>query len=239
MVTIEGNLAKEPDAGQERPIDEKASGIPISYEKIAAEKSLWYRFWKRFFDIVLCCIAMVPLSIVFAVVSILIIKEDGRPIFFVQERNGLNGKVFRMYKFRSMCKNAPEMQKELLKENELDGPAFKMKDDPRITKIGKFIRRTSIDELPQLINIIKGDMSIVGPRPLPTYETEQCSKYQNQRLLVKPGLTCYWQCSGRSDIGFDEWMELDLKYIKDATLWVDFRVILMTIRAIFKEDGAY
>ncbi|MCC8051733.1 MAG: sugar transferase [Clostridiales bacterium] len=245
-----GNTAKWMDdqtanAGnkrQEKPENlkkEKELMPELSYAEIAAGKSIWYRFWKRFFDIVLCCVAMVPLSIIFAIISILIVKEDGRPIFFVQERNGLNGKVFRMYKFRSMCKNAPDLHKELLKENELDGPAFKMKDDPRITKIGKFIRKTSIDELPQLINIIKGEMSIVGPRPLPTYETEECNEYQKQRLLVKPGLTCYWQCSGRNDIEFDEWIEMDLRYIREASLWVDIKILLMTVKAVILGKGAY
>ncbi len=211
----------------------------MTYAQIAASKSLWYRFWKRFFDIVLSCIAIVVLLLVFIIVSVLIVVEDGFPIFFVQDRNGLNGKVFRMYKFRSMCRNAQEMHKELLSNNELDGPAFKMKDDPRITKIGKFIRKTSIDELPQLVNIIKGEMSIVGPRPLPTYETEQCNAYQNQRLLVKPGLTCYWQCSGRNDIEFDQWIEMDLRYIRNAGLWTDFKIILMTVKSVVSGKGAY
>jgi lipopolysaccharide/colanic/teichoic acid biosynthesis glycosyltransferase len=114
-----------------------------------------------------------------------------------------------------------------------------MKDDPRVTKVGKFIRRTSIDELPQLVNIIKGDMSLVGPRPLPTYENDDLNEYQKQRLVVKPGLTCYWQCSGRNNIDFDDWIELDLKYIREASLWVDFKIILMTFKAVFGTDGAY
>ncbi len=137
-----------------------------------------------------------------------------------------------------MVKNAPELHKELLSQNELDGPAFKMKDDPRITKVGKFIRKTSIDELPQLINIIKGEMSIVGPRPLPAYETENCNEYQKQRLLMKPGLTCYWQVMGRNDIAFDEWIELDLKYIKNASVWTDIGLIIMTFGAVFTGKGA-
>ncbi len=211
----------------------------MSYAEIAKNKGIWYRFCKRFFDIVFSCIALVPLAIVFIIVAVLIVVEDGFPVLFVQERNGLNGKIFRMLKFRSMCKNAPEMHSDLLKENELDGPAFKMKDDPRITKIGRFIRKTSIDELPQLFNIIKGDMSIVGPRPLPTYETAECNDYQNQRLLVKPGLTCYWQCSGRSDISFDEWVEMDLQYIKDASMWTDIKIIFKTVGSVLKSDGAY
>lgn len=212
---------------------------PVDYAEIANHKNIIYKALKRFGDVLLSIFGIVILAIVFLITAISIVMEDGFPIFFVQERNGLNGKVFRMYKFRTMCKNAPELHKELLEENELDGPAFKMKKDPRVTKVGHFLRRTSIDELPQLVNIIKGDMSIVGPRPLPTYETAQCSEYQNQRLLVKPGLTCYWQCSGRNDIEFDEWMEMDLQYIYDAGLWTDFKIILMTVRAVLTGKGAY
>lgn len=208
------------------------------YETIVAGKKKSYLFAKRFFDIVFGVIGCVFLAVIAIPISLLIIIEDGIPIIFTQDRNGLNGKEFKMYKFRSMCKSAPEMHKDLLKDNELDGPAFKMKDDPRVTKIGRFIRRTSIDELPQLINIVKGEMSFVGPRPLPTYETEQCNEYQNQRLLVKPGLTCYWQCMGRNNIGFDEWMELDLRYIREASVITDLKIMFMTIGAVLKNDGA-
>ena len=212
--------------------------VAFNYRNIVAKKSKSYFCVKRFFDIVLSSIALVFLLIVMIPVAIAIVVEDGFPVFFAQERNGLNGKVFKMYKFRSMCRNAQQMHFELLGENELDGPAFKMKDDPRVTKVGKFLRRSSLDELPQLINIIKGEMSIVGPRPLPTYETEQCNDYQNQRLLVKPGLTCYWQCSGRNDIPFDEWIELDLKYIREASLWTDVKIICKTFGAVIKAKGA-
>lgn len=207
--------------------------------ELHAKKNIGYRIIKRGADIFCSLLGLVVLSPVFLITAIAIKKEDGGKIFFTQERNGLGGKVFRMYKFRSMCLNAPELHKELLKNNELDGPAFKMKDDPRITKVGKFIRKTSIDELPQLVNIIKGDMSIVGPRPLPTYETAQCNAYQNQRLLVKPGLTCYWQCSGRNDIPFDEWMELDLKYIREASLATDMKIIVKTFGSVIDHSGAY
>ena len=184
-------------------------------------------------------IGLVVLSPLICIVAILIVIEDGTPVVFTQERNGLNNKIFTMYKFRSMIKKAPEMRTVLDQYNELDGPAFKMKDDPRITKIGRFIRRTSIDELPQLINIIKGDMSMVGPRPLPTYETVQCNDYQMQRLLVKPGLTCYWQISGRNDISFDEWIEMDLKYIEEASIFTDLKILLMTVKAVLTKKGAY
>lgn len=210
----------------------------VNYVALARGKSLGYRFTKRFMDIFLSLLGLILLSPMLLITSIAILIEDGAPVIFKQKRNGLNGKVFTMYKFRSMCKNAQEMHFDMLESNELDGPAFKMKDDPRILKVGKVIRKTSIDELPQLINIIKGDMSIVGPRPLPTYETEQCSAYQNQRLLVKPGLTCYWQCSGRNDILFDEWIELDLKYIKEASLFTDVKIIIKTVGAVVRGDGA-
>lgn len=217
-----------------------------NYEKISdlklkalVSKKTKYRFEKRVMDIIGSIMGLVFFSPVFLITAIIIKLEDGGPVFFCQNRNGLNGKVFRMYKFRSMCKEAPELHEKLLPKNELDGPAFKLKDDPRVTRVGKFIRRTSIDELPQFINILKGDMSIVGPRPLPTYETVQCSEYQNQRLLVKPGLTCYWQCSGRNDIPFNEWMEMDLKYVSEASLWVDIKMVFMTFVPLIKRSGAY
>lgn len=209
----------------------------IKEKKLSGSKK-GYLIGKRVFDIVMSLLALVVLSPVFLVTAVAIYLDDRGPVIFLQDRNGINGEVFRMYKFRSMCVNAPEMHKELLKMNELDGPAFKMQDDPRITNVGRFIRKTSIDELPQLINILKGEMSIVGPRPLPTYETAQCNEYQNQRLQVKPGLTCYWQCSGRNDIPFNEWMELDLKYIEEASFWVDLKIIFMTVAAVVTGKGA-
>lgn len=215
-----------------KQMNAKKTNEPLSYVEIAQSKSLWYRFWKRFFDIVLSVLALIALSPVLLITAALIVREDGFPIIFSQERKGLHGKTFLMYKFRSMCKNAPQMHKDLLKQNEMDGPVFKIRDDPRVTKIGRFIRRTSIDELPQLVNIIKGEMSIVGPRPIVTYEAAHFSDYENQRLLVKPGLTCYWQVSGRNGVSFSEWMEMDLRYIKDAGLWTDFKLICLTFGAI-------
>lgn len=220
-------------------MDVSANDSMMEYSSIVAKQSMGYKVMKRLMDIVLSLLAMIVLVIVTIPVSIAMVLEDGLPIFFVQERTGLNGKTFKMYKFRSMCKNAQQMHFDMLDENELDGPAFKMKDDPRITKVGKFLRKTSLDELPQLLNILKGEMSIVGPRPLPTYEAEQCDAYQNQRTLVKPGLTCYWQCMGRNDILFDEWIELDLKYIREASLWTDLKIIMMTFEAVIKNEGAY
>lgn len=198
-----------------------------------------YHILKRCLDIALSVLALIVLFPLMLIVTLAILLEDGRPVIYKQKRNGLRGKVFWIYKFRSMCKDAEVKHEELLKYNELDGPAFKMKNDPRLTRVGKIIRKASIDELPQFINIIKGEMSIVGPRPLPIYETKQCTPYQRQRLTVKPGLTCYWQCCGRNNISFDEWMEMDLKYIKEESLLVDLYIILLTVKAVITTKGAF
>ena len=168
------------------------------------EKPL-YDAIKRLFDILISGIALILLSPLLLVLVIMV-RSDGGPAIYYQNRVGKNGKTFRIFKFRSMCVNAdsPEMLAKLQAMNEMDGPAFKIKEDPRITKVGRFIRRTSMDELPQLVNILLGDMSIVGPRPPLVSEVKQYTEYQKQRLLVKQGLTCYWQCSGRNNISFDE-----------------------------------
>ena len=195
---------------------------------------------KRFFGILLSLIAIIVLSPLFAVVAILISVWDGKgkPIF-VQERCGKNGKIFKLYKFRTMCIDAEEKKDTLRELNEMDGPVFKIKDDPRITKIGKFLRATNIDELPQLFNILKGDMSIVGPRPPLPDEVKQYDSTDKLRLLVTPGLTCYWQASpDRNDMSFKEWMELDRKYIKERSLAVDIKLIFKTAYSVIcHHDG--
>ncbi len=204
------------------------------------EKKRVYSFLKRFFDIILSLLALVVLSPLFLVVMILISLWDGKgnPIF-VQKRCGKDGRIFNLYKFRSMCMDAEKLKAKLQKYNEMDGPAFKMKDDPRITGIGKFIRATNIDELPQLVNILKGDMSIVGPRPPLPDEVAQYSKSDRQRLMVTPGLTCYWQASrNRNDLSFEEWMELDRKYIAERSLHTDAKIILKTAYVVLiHHDG--
>ncbi len=206
---------------------------------MTVEKKPIYEFFKRAMDIVCSGLALLVLSPVFLIIAIAV-RSDGGPAFYSQERIGKDGKLFRIYKFRSMCINAdsPEMLAKLAAFNEMDGPAFKIKNDPRITKVGRFIRRTSLDELPQLINIFIGDMAIVGPRPPLVSEVAQYTDYQRQRLLVKQGLTCYWQCSGRNNINFEEWVELDLKYIRERSLWTDIKIIFMTIPAVLSGDGA-
>ena len=206
---------------------------------VQAESRLFYHICKRIMDVVCSAAALAVLSPIFLAVAVAIKLEDKGPVIFTQNRTGKDGKVFRMYKFRSMYVDAEKRRSELLARNEADGPLFKIADDPRVTKVGRFIRRTSIDELPQLVNILKGEMSIVGPRPLVTYEQNQCTEYQAQRLLVKPGLTCIWQVSGRSDTSFDELIEMDLEYIRNQSLWLDIKLILKTVVVVVTHNGAY
>lgn len=198
-----------------------------------------YLFLKRLIDIMGSMIGLLLASPIMLIIAILIKLEDPKgSIFFSQVRCGEYPKKFKMYKFRSMYVDAEERLHELMHLNEQSGPVFKIKDDPRITKIGKFIRKTSLDELPQLFNVLRGDMSLVGPRPALPREVEQYNLYQKQRLLVKPGLTCIWQVSGRNNIGFEEWVELDIEYIKKRNLWLDIKLILMTIPAMLGDENA-
>ncbi|WP_270772559.1 sugar transferase [Intestinibacter bartlettii] len=212
-------------------------GIEIS--KILERESKLYLFIKRSIDIICSLAGIIVLSPVFLIVAVLIKIEDPKgSIFFCQERNGQHPNTFKMYKFRSMVHNAEELLKDLQHKNEQTGPAFKMADDPRITKVGKFIRKTSLDELPQLFNVLKGDMSLVGPRPPIPREVREYNPYQMQRLLVKPGLTCIWQVSGRNNIGFDEWVDMDLEYIKTRNLLLDIKLILKTVKVLFGDSNA-
>lgn len=199
------------------------------------------RYWlvRRIQDVFFSGFALLVLSPFLLLVYVLIFLDDphGSPIF-KQVRCGKDGKLFTMYKFRSMYVDAESKLAELLTNNEMDGPAFKIKDDPRITRIGHFIRKTSIDELPQLINILKGDMSIVGPRPALPREVEQYKDIWKQRMYITPGLTCYWQIAPhRNDISFDDWMALDMKYIEERSFWVDWKIIFMTVKAVVCSHG--
>ncbi len=199
-------------------------------------------YWnlKRTFDVVASSAALIVLGIPMLVIALLIYIDDphGSP-FFSQDRVGRDGKVFKFYKFRSMVVNAEEMLENLQQHNEKSGPVFKMKEDPRITKIGKFIRKTSIDELPQLVNILKGDMSIVGPRPALPKEVEQYDDYAKLRLLITPGLTCYWQVqNNRDDVSFEEWMDMDIRYIKERTFIGDIKLILKTVKVAVTGQGS-
>ncbi|WP_035321393.1 sugar transferase [Priestia flexa] len=199
-----------------------------------------YRYTKRSTDIVGSLAGIIVLSFLFLVISVWIKIEDPRgPVFFSQKRIGKNGKEFNMYKFRSMVTDAEERLKELLALNETTGAMFKMKNDPRVTRVGRFIRKTSIDELPQLFNVLKGDMSLVGPRPPLPREVDEYTSYDKQRLFVVPGCTGLWQVSGRSNIGFKEMVELDLQYIQTRSLLVDVKIIFKTILVLFGSKDAF
>lgn len=202
-------------------------------------KNRQYWFLRRTQDILLSGVALLvlwPVILIFAVA--IWIESPGASPIFAQDRVGRDGKVFRFYKLRSMIPNAEAKLEKLLDKNEMEGPVFKIKEDPRITKIGRFIRKTSIDELPQLWNIIKGDMSIVGPRPPLPREVAQYDDYQMQRLYITPGLTCYWQIQPhRNDLSFDEWMELDIKYIQERSFLTDWKIIFGTVGAVLGMNG--
>lgn len=220
-------------------VKEWGAGMVVLNRKEQLHRKRRYWALRRTQDIVLSMLALVVLLPFMLLIALLIYLDDphGSPIF-TQIRCGRDGKTFRLYKFRSMYVNAEEQLDELLQENEMDGPAFKMKNDPRITRIGHFIRKTSIDELPQLWNILKGDMSVVGPRPALPREIELYNSYQRQRMYVTPGLTCYWQIQpNRNEISFDEWMELDIKYIQERSFWVDWKIIFMTVGAVLHCEG--
>lgn len=208
--------------------------------KIRPNNQSGYLLAKRSIDIVGAIFGLLVLFVVFLIVGLLIKLEDPKgSIFFSQKRVGKNGKEFNMYKFRSMVSDAEAKLAELLEQNEATGAMFKMKNDPRITKIGRFIRKTSIDELPQLINVLKGDMSLVGPRPPLVREVNEYTEYQMQRLLVTPGCTGLWQVSGRSNVGFEEMVELDLTYITTRSLTADIKIICRTIFMLFGSKNAY
>ncbi|MFD3286911.1 sugar transferase [Lactobacillus johnsonii] len=200
---------------------------------------LVYHTVKRGFDILASGVALVLLSPLFGILTVKIKKEDGGPAFYSQTRIGKNGKPFKMWKFRSMIVNADKMVKQLEEQNEIDGAMFKIKDDPRVTKIGHTIRKYSLDELPQLWNVLKGDMSLVGPRPPLPMEVADYTDYDKLRLTVTPGCTGLWQVTKRNDADFDEMVELDLEYINKSSLWFDFKILLKTVGVVIHPNSAY
>ncbi|MGH4118121.1 sugar transferase [Clostridium sp.] len=202
------------------------------------KKSVGYFIFKRIIDFIGALAGLILISPVMIIVAIWIKIDSKGPVFFAQDRVGRDGKKFVMYKFRSMCTQAEDLLDKLEDDNEMAGPMFKMKEDPRITKVGKFARKTSIDELPQLFNILKGEMSLVGPRPSLPKEVVQFTPFQKQRLVAKPGLTCYWQVNGRSDVTFKEWMKMDVEYIVDRSTLLDIILIFKTVGVLFGDKGA-
>jgi lipopolysaccharide/colanic/teichoic acid biosynthesis glycosyltransferase len=197
-----------------------------------------YQNIKRFIDIILASILWLLFSPVIIVTSLMVKLTSKGPAFYKWQVVGEKGKYFHGFKLRSMCRNADEIKAKLLQENEMLGPAFKMADDPRITPLGRILRKYSLDELPQLWSVINGDMTLVGPRPPLQSEYEQFTEWQKKKLEVKPGITCIWQTTGRNDIrDFDEWVRLDLKYIRERTLRLDMRILLDTLKCALKGTG--
>lgn len=246
-VTLD-SMKKNKDGVTEYPVldfDERALGLlctgvkeTLKYSNVKPAGGVFYKAVKRAVDIVCSALGLLVLLIPMAIVALIIYLDDKGSPFFSQVRLTENGKPFRMYKFRSMCVDAEARFAEVQKENESDGLAFKSENDPRITKIGGFIRKTSIDELPQLWNILKGDMSIIGPRPPLPREVVLYTPEQMDRLLVKGGLSCICQVEGRSDMEFDKWVETDIRYIKTRSLWTDFSLFFRTIWVVIKGKGA-
>lgn len=198
-----------------------------------------YHSVKRVFDFLAATCGIIILSPLMLIIAILIKSEDHGPIFYKQVRVGKNGKTFKMYKFRSMFVNADKMLDKLKEQNDVDGPMFKMKDDPRVTKIGHFIRKHSLDELPQFFNVLKGDMSLVGPRPPLPSEVVEYSEYDKQRLLVIPGCTGLWQATERNEVGFSKMVQLDIQYIQKASFSFDLWILWKTVEIVIKPNGSY
>lgn len=213
--------------------------IKIILDRKKIDKEYLYRILKRLFDIVASFCGLIVLSPVFLIIAIAIKIDDGGPVFYNKERIGKDGKSFIMYKFRSMKVNADEEFKNLKEQSEVSGAMFKMKNDPRVTRVGKFIRKTSIDEFPQLLNVLLGQMSIVGPRPPLPHEVAEYNDYDKQRLFVKPGCTGLWQVTARNSVGFNEMVNIDLDYIQNRSIMLDLKILFKTIKVIFVPNDAY
>lgn len=236
VVTQCGGYALEQVEGAAEGLDPEAARAA---ERLRTGR--WaYRAVKRAFDVCFSACVLVCLSWLFLIVAVAIKLDDPEgPVIFSQARVGRDGREFRMYKFRSMCADAESRLAELAGRNEKDGPVFKMADDPRVTRVGRFLRKTSIDELPQFVNVLVGDISVVGPRPALPKEVAQYTPRQRQRLSVKQGITCYWQTRrNRDSITFDEWVDLDLVYVKKCGIWSDLKLIVQTVGCVLTAQGS-
>ena len=233
---IDGSEVSRESSKRARRLKEELGSEPVT----GIENRVTYRFVKRAFDIAFSVAVLVAFCWLFVIIAIIIKVDDPKgPVFFRQERVGKDGKTFQMLKFRSMCVDAEERLADLKELNEKTGPVFKIAEDPRITRVGKWLRKLSLDELPQFVNVLRSDMSTVGPRPALPAEVATYDDYQRQRLLVKPGLTCYWQTRrNRDSITFDEWVDLDLLYIKKCSVWSDLKLIVQTVGVVLTAQGS-
>jgi lipopolysaccharide/colanic/teichoic acid biosynthesis glycosyltransferase len=212
-------------------VSKKKEGIP--------RRPVRYRVWKRGFDLAFSLVMLTILLPLFLVLALLVKLTSKGPVFYASIRIGRCGKPFRFLKFRTMYQDADKRLDDLMAKNEKDGPIFKMKMDPRTTPLGRFMRKYSLDEIPQLLHVVRGEMSMVGPRPPVPREVEQYDEFARERLTIKPGMTCYWQIQGRSNLSFEEWMELDHKYMQEMSFWTDVKILVQTPLAVIKGEGAY
>jgi exopolysaccharide biosynthesis polyprenyl glycosylphosphotransferase len=227
------------NTGVARSYTDELEGVPVVTIQSGPEDG-WQLIAKRLIDILGSAGLLLVLAPVFAIVTLLIRLDSAGPILFAQERVGLNKRRFRMLKFRTMLDGADQQQLVLERLNEAEGPVFKIRNDPRITRVGRILRRFSIDELPQFFNVLKGDMSLVGPRPLPVRDVNRINvQWHKRRFSIKPGITCLWQVNGRSNIGFNDWVRMDLDYIDKWSLGLDLKILMKTIPAVFRGPGAY
>jgi exopolysaccharide biosynthesis polyprenyl glycosylphosphotransferase len=220
------------------PAARAASDVP-TFDIDAANESAGYRVARRLFDLAFGVLILLLVAPVVPLLAMMIRLDSPGPVLYRQVRVGQRGRRFTFYKFRSMFAEADRKLDELAALNEQAGPVFKIREDPRVTPVGRFLRRSSLDEIPQILNVLKGDMSIVGPRPALPAEVEKYEPWQRRRLEAKPGITCLWQISGRSHIGFDEWMRLDLEYLRTRSLWTDLVILAKTVPAVMARRGAY
>lgn len=231
-------IASDTSREVQNTIKNTENRVLMDRETVLAKREKYWKF-RRMQDVFIALLGLVTLWPLMLLTALLIVIDSpGAGPIYVQDRVGRDGKVFRFYKFRSMIPHADQKLEELLERNEMIGPVFKIKDDPRITRVGKFIRKASIDELPQIFNVLRGDMSIVGPRPPLPREVEKYGAYEHQRLYVTPGLTCYWQIQPhRNELSFEEWLELDLKYIQESSILDDWKIIFKTFGAVLGMYG--
>jgi len=225
-----------PTAQETATTEDQSTGAPLTL--MVSLFVLPMPRWKRAIDLTVASIALVLLSPLMAAIGLAIRLTSPGPAIYSQRRSGLGGQPYPIHKFRTMCQDAETRQKALLVHSDQDGPAFKMAVDPRVTRLGRLLRKTSLDELPQLWNVIRGQMSLVGPRPLPVYETDACEPWQRYRLDVTPGITCIWQVYGRSRVGFSDWIRMDVEYIRSRSVLQDMHLLGMTLPAVFSGRGA-
>ena len=234
-----GNVAHVPDLRDKEMVD----GLHLEFPK-ASHQAMETLFnmpmpaWKRAMDIAFSLVGIVVFAVPMLAIALLIKLTSRGPVFFTQDRAGFGGDPFPLYKFRTMVVDAEERKAALLAENVRKGPAFKMKNDPRVTSLGRLLRKTSLDELPQFFNVLKGEMSLVGPRPLPINEERKIDRWHRARRTVKPGITCVWQVTSRDESCFDAWMRLDMQYIRNLSFWQDVKLLLMTLPAVLIRRGA-